>query len=431
MSDTFLETLQSDIVAILQATPSLAAMNIVPEDDGDMESKLAQLIGTVEGPTGKYGAVIVVMLPEPSEAEPNLPGPPLTVRCQIQVIEATIINRDPDGGTGVRSSVGALRVLQALHHHALATHALYAPANNPIAAVPVKTGHLSHMVNVLARFEGLQSPGRPGAVTAQMVTTSATAILDPAGANNAIRVTSTDLTMERIEITIPDSPSLAASLYVEDRGTWIEVVAGPNRRMLVTADVGNGTETIELIFNDTNWEKYISDEETITASALYVGPIEAPVFEGWQITGATWGFLVTGGSESSPDTADWSASTATGTATGTPVVIASAPTAAQVIAEITAEAIPGVTAANATGSNGTGAVASAIANFDATPALQLTCPTSGAAIRYTTDGTYPTPTNGTLYTAPIPGLETGEVVRAAAYSTGLLPGPLTEIEITE
>lgn len=236
MSAEFLETLQSDIVAILRATPTLADVNVIPEDDGDMNQKIAQGLGTMQTTSGKRGCMAVVLLPEVTAAEANLPGPPMTVECKIQIIEQTLINRAGPHGSFVRSSVGAMHALHALHHHGLATHSLYPPPSKPIEAVPVKAGHLSHMVTLLARYKGLQGPGKPGAVTGQMV----------------------------------------------------------------------------------------GDPE----------------------------------------------------------------------------------------------------------AMELTTATDPAEIYYTTDGKYPTPQCGTLYTAPIENLAAGTVVRAAAYAEGLMPGPLTEIEIT-
>jgi hypothetical protein len=49
--------------------------------------------------------------------------------------------------------------------------------------------------------------------------------------------------------------------------------------------------------------------------------------------------------------------------------------------------------------------------------VAITCPTAGAAIRYTLDGSTPSEVNGTLYTAPIP-VNTTTTLRAIAYRTG-------------
>lgn len=50
--------------------------------------------------------------------------------------------------------------------------------------------------------------------------------------------------------------------------------------------------------------------------------------------------------------------------------------------------------------------------------LALACGTNGAALYYTTDGTLPTPTNGTLYTAPINPPST--MLRVVGYKTNLI-----------
>ena len=52
--------------------------------------------------------------------------------------------------------------------------------------------------------------------------------------------------------------------------------------------------------------------------------------------------------------------------------------------------------------------------------LELTSETAGAIIRYTTDGTIPTATNGETYTDPIP-VQYPTVIRAASFDEDLLP----------
>jgi hypothetical protein len=52
--------------------------------------------------------------------------------------------------------------------------------------------------------------------------------------------------------------------------------------------------------------------------------------------------------------------------------------------------------------------------------VEITCSTSGAAIRYTTDGSEPTETVGTTYTAPI-AISKTTCLRAKAFKTGLIP----------
>ena len=49
--------------------------------------------------------------------------------------------------------------------------------------------------------------------------------------------------------------------------------------------------------------------------------------------------------------------------------------------------------------------------------VAITCGTAGSSIRYTLDGSTPTPVNGTLYTGPIT-VSTTTIIRAVAYKTG-------------
>lgn len=58
--------------------------------------------------------------------------------------------------------------------------------------------------------------------------------------------------------------------------------------------------------------------------------------------------------------------------------------------------------------------------YDAAFNLVISTPTTTADIRYTTDGTVPTETHGTLYTGPVPISQT-TVVRAIAYEAGYGP----------
>jgi hypothetical protein len=58
--------------------------------------------------------------------------------------------------------------------------------------------------------------------------------------------------------------------------------------------------------------------------------------------------------------------------------------------------------------------------YDAPFALELGTTTPGASIRYTTDGSQPTETYGTLYTGPI-SIDAATAVRAIAFKAGLLP----------
>jgi hypothetical protein len=155
--DTILETLQADILAVLANTPALAGAQVIAEDSGDMESEVLRKLGTLtDGPLGKKGLVIVVNLPEVDTAEGNLPGPPVRISLSIQVIEQPVINRDTTSGTGIRSSVAAIRTLAALHLRSLA-NALLVAGEKPITAVRgMKKGFLGHTVTLGLQYRGIE-----------------------------------------------------------------------------------------------------------------------------------------------------------------------------------------------------------------------------------------------------------------------------------
>lgn len=80
---------------------------------------------------------------------------------------------------------------------------------------------------------------------------------------------------------------------------------------------------------------------------------------------------------------------------------------------------------------GPGKVAALNAAWIEDDTLQLQCATLESSIYFTTDGTFPTPSNGTLYTGPVAGLAVGTTVRAAAYKTGLNPGDAIELQVVD
>jgi hypothetical protein len=62
--------------------------------------------------------------------------------------------------------------------------------------------------------------------------------------------------------------------------------------------------------------------------------------------------------------------------------------------------------------------------------LTLTCASSAAQIYVTTDGRYPGPGTGALYTAPFALPAAGTIIRAAAHSPSLLPSDVLELTVT-
>jgi hypothetical protein len=86
-------------------------------------------------------------------------------------------------------------------------------------------------------------------------------------------------------------------------------------------------------------------------------------------------------------------------------------------------AVPTPGAANAAGSTGWVAeVGFSVARgfHDSAFALALDCATPGAVIRFTTDGSTPTESNGTIYSSPVQVAET-TTFRAAAFAAGQIP----------
>ena len=67
----------------------------------------------------------------------------------------------------------------------------------------------------------------------------------------------------------------------------------------------------------------------------------------------------------------------------------------------------------------------------ADPSMTITCATSGAAIYYSVDGSFPSPLTGELYSGPvdISGLDNGAVIRAAAFKSPLRGSDCTRAEV--
>jgi hypothetical protein len=56
--------------------------------------------------------------------------------------------------------------------------------------------------------------------------------------------------------------------------------------------------------------------------------------------------------------------------------------------------------------------------------VTITSTTSGVAIRYTTDGSIPSETHGTIYSVPVP-ISTTTTLQAIAYESGFSDSPVT------
>jgi Chitobiase/beta-hexosaminidase C-terminal domain len=144
MSDLILEQIQADIYGALKATPGLATAEIMSANDGDIEAEVTRKLLPLTG--ALRGLALVVLLPELTESESNLPGPVMDGMIEIQVIEAVLVNRG-DGGTGIRASTAALRALGALHHLRVGNYTLFAK-RNPLDPLAGKKGIITYLVRM-------------------------------------------------------------------------------------------------------------------------------------------------------------------------------------------------------------------------------------------------------------------------------------------
>lgn len=411
--DDLLETTQADVLAILTAVPSLADIHIMKEDEGDTEARILKKLGTLtEGSTGKTGCVAVVMLPEVTDSEENLPGPPVSVEVKVQVIEQPVINR-ATSGSGVRSSEAALRVLAALHHQVIGHTILY-PKKNPVEVVPVKKGYLSHSVTMALRFTGLQGPGKPLQVQAEM----------GAAAPN--------MRFQRLAILENELLHPAAADRWTTDGTTVPAVSGKWYDLAGDDTYSAGGWRVTIYNNGVEQSSVYSQSgaaspELATWSAgvsVFPEPAEGFIFNAGAadilLVPAGAGKWSTDGADTNPATGDWYFCANGGLwyvehwLDGEFVEVWHDPGGTG--AEWTPDLAPWPEGVSVTAPSA---------------GLILTCGTAGASIRYTTDGSYPSIQDGTLYASPITGLQAGTIVRAAAYATGLNPGDCTEILITE
>lgn len=542
-NDEILESMQSDILGLLKNAPKIKG-HVLKDNEGDFESRLEKALGTkTAGSTGKRGLAIIVLQVEVTEAEKNLPGPPLQLRARVLVIENIVVNRSVAKGTLQRSSQAALNILSVLHLAGFGGYSIYAD-KNPIAPQNSPDGISSHIITLFCRVNGLGVLARPlpvqvevtvpesvaGAIIATWVTGGygeGVATLEPIGDGtygtggvpdpgvlyyyHAVK----DAGQWRIDLSVDGSPLdswpalSAGDESTPDLATW---PAG----MTVAADGGDG-------WRFTAPGGIDSGTMIPTASANLFsrdGNITAPLAGDWfmcQLV-STWFvehwtdgdfvavWISTGdGSEATPDLAPWPAGVAVAAvvpAGGVSQVIAmtfsgtsNAGEYIQLAYEFQLEAggavrgdmespiglydAEGDLDASAQAQMVRGALIYGPGNlndvFDITvvgptlyltrlvsgpdmhafqmtadpdwgPAvtaqttvhgeapdastLALTCATPAAAIRYTTDGSYPAPT-ANLYTAPFAVPAAGTVIRAAAYVTGQPPGDVLEFSISE
>jgi hypothetical protein len=74
------------------------------------------------------------------------------------------------------------------------------------------------------------------------------------------------------------------------------------------------------------------------------------------------------------------------------------------------------------------AAAPAFSSVAGSSTVTITSATSGALIRYTTNGSIPTETNGTLYSIPV-RISAPTTLQAIAYESGFTDSPVTSATI--
>ena len=219
MSDLLLEQLQADIFGALSAVPGLTSAQIISANDGDIEAEVLRKLAPMTGQL--RGLAVIVLLPDLTDAETNLPGPVMAGMIEIQVIEAVILNRGT-GGTGIRASTAALRVLGALHHFRIGNHTIFAKKNS-LQSLAGKKGIITYMVRLyldsispdnVAKVS-LVDIALAGAEMTLTTTTSGAAIyytLDGSfpGESNA------EATLYTAPVTLTESAQIRAAAYAED-----------------------------------------------------------------------------------------------------------------------------------------------------------------------------------------------------------------------
>lgn len=180
-SDTILDRVQADVVALLGAAPALSTVNILAEDEGDIQAKVLRALQTLSDPKGKIGLACIVFPPEVVSAEKNLPGPVMALQIEVQIIEQVLLNRDLAKGSQISAAQGALRIIRALHRAHLGDVILYAE-KDPAKKVAVKTGFVSYSVTLNIFEIGLEPAVKPAGVTAVVAAGKYTLTCATAGA---------------------------------------------------------------------------------------------------------------------------------------------------------------------------------------------------------------------------------------------------------
>lgn len=226
--DQILDVLQADLVAILGNAPALANAYIFTGSEKELATRLSKALGTkTVSDEGKRGLAIQVLPISVTDAETNLPGPPINLRCQMLVVENVRINRGAHG-TLKTSSQTALNILATLHHQNIGPHALYAE-KSPVAPEKIDDGFEAHLVTLYVRANGVQGPGKVSPV-------------HPSEADDLITLTTATADAEiyfTTDGTYPEPANTAATLYtapIEDAAVGLTFRAAAYKSALNPSD---------------------------------------------------------------------------------------------------------------------------------------------------------------------------------------------------
>lgn len=117
MDEDILTQLQKDIAARLRADEYFADIPVVTEVDGDVAAKVAQLLGTLSGKSGKKGVCAVVMQMLASASQTNAPLLELNALPTVRILENPLINMGSSGTKKSALSV-AVRTLMVMRFFA-------------------------------------------------------------------------------------------------------------------------------------------------------------------------------------------------------------------------------------------------------------------------------------------------------------------------
>ena len=120
VSPSILQQLQEDIAARLGANSAftyvpITVVNPLDEDEATLiQTRIDEQLSGYITKAGKAGLACLVLVPELTARNPDLPGPQLDAEIIIRVIENPLVNRGADG-VQVTPEEQAMTVLGLLH----------------------------------------------------------------------------------------------------------------------------------------------------------------------------------------------------------------------------------------------------------------------------------------------------------------------------